>query len=48
MEDGEFDRADDYCERVLDIEPTNAEAYIGKLLVEYKCNCTFVNDVRIF
>lgn len=38
MEDGEFDRADDYCERVLDIEPTNAEAYIGKLLVEYKCN----------
>ena len=38
LEDGEFDRADDYCERVLDIEPTNAEAYIGKLLVEYKCN----------
>lgn len=38
LEDGEFDRADEYCERVLDIEPTNAEAYIGKLLVEYKCS----------
>ena len=47
LEDEEFDRADDYCERVLDIEPTNAEAYIGKLLVEFRCstreqlkNCT--------
>lgn len=38
LEDGEFERADDYCERVLDTEPTNAEAYIDKLLVEFKCN----------
>lgn len=37
LEDGEFDRADEYCERVLDIEPTNAEAYINKLLVEFRC-----------
>lgn len=37
LEDGEFDRADEYCERVLDIEPTNADAYIGKLLVEFRC-----------
>lgn len=38
LEDGEFDRADEYCERVLDIEPTNVEAYIGKLMVDNKCN----------
>lgn len=38
LEDGEFNRADEYCERVLDIEPTNAEAYIGKLLVEFGCS----------
>lgn len=37
LEDGEFDRADGYCERILDIEPTNADAYIGKLPVEFKC-----------
>lgn len=47
LEDGEFSRADEYCERVLDIEPTNAEAYIDKLLIEFGChtreqlkNCT--------
>lgn len=38
LEDGEFERADDYCERILDIEPTNADAYIDKLLVEFHCN----------
>lgn len=38
LEDEEFNRADEYCERVLDIDPKNAEAYIGKLLVELKCN----------
>ncbi len=37
LEDGEFDRANDFCENVLNIEPTNADAYIFKLLVEYKC-----------
>lgn len=37
LEDSEFDRADEYCERILDMEPTNAEAYLGKLLVEYRC-----------
>ena len=26
----EFDRADEYCERILDMEPTNADAYLGK------------------
>lgn len=37
LEDGEFDRADDFCEQVLNIDPTNADAYIFKMLVEYKC-----------
>lgn len=37
LEDGEFDRADEYCERILDMEPTNADAYLGKLLVEFRC-----------
>lgn len=32
LEDGEFDRADEYCERVLDMNVENAEAYFYKLL----------------
>ena len=36
LEDGNFDRADDYCEKVLDIEPENALAYLGKLMVEQR------------
>lgn len=38
LEDEEFDRADEYCERVLDMDPTNAEAYFDKILVEYQCS----------
>ena len=34
LEDGEFEKADQYCERVLDVEPENAKAYLVKLLVE--------------
>ena len=34
LEYGEFDSADEYAERVLDINPECAEAYIVKLLVE--------------
>ena len=37
LEDGEFDRADDFCEQVLNIDPENAAAYIGKMQVEYHC-----------
>lgn len=37
LEDSEFERADEYCERILDMEPTNADAYLGKLLVEFRC-----------
>ena len=33
-EDGDWAKADEYCERVLDIDPENAEAYLGKLMAE--------------
>ncbi|MBR0353503.1 MAG: toll/interleukin-1 receptor domain-containing protein [Oscillospiraceae bacterium] len=34
LEDGNFKEADDYCERVLDQDPENAHAYLGKLMAE--------------
>ncbi len=34
LEDGNWQSADEYCEKVLDIEPENAEAYLGKLMAE--------------
>ncbi len=37
LEDGDWQSADEYCEKVLDIEPECAEAYLGKLMVECKC-----------
>ena len=36
LEDGNFEEADEYCEKVLDMDPENAEAYLGKLMAEYK------------
>ena len=36
LEDGDFERADEYLETVLDLEPENAEAYLGKLMVELR------------
>lgn len=36
LEDGDWKSANEYCEKVLDIDPENAEAYLGKLMVEYK------------
>ena len=36
LEDGEFDSADEYAEKVLDIDPECAEAYVVKLLVELR------------
>ena len=38
LEDGEWNSANEYCEKVLDIEPENAEAYLGKLMAELKVN----------
>lgn len=34
LEDGDFERADDFCEQVLNQDPENAEAYLGKLMAE--------------
>lgn len=34
LEDEEWEKADSYLERVLDSEPENAYAYLGKLLIE--------------
>lgn len=34
LEDGDFRSADEYCEKVLDIDPENAQAYLGKLMAE--------------
>ena len=47
LEDGDWNSANEYCEKVLDINPDCAEAYVGKLMAElhvYKreelANCT--------
>ena len=36
LEDGSWGDASTYCERVLDMDPKNATAYVGKLLSELK------------
>lgn len=36
LEDGDWNSANEYCEKVLDIEPKCAEAYLGKLMVELR------------
>ncbi len=36
LEDGDWASADEYCERVLDNDPENAQAYLGKLLSELR------------
>lgn len=36
LEDGDWNSADEYCEKVLDIDPENASAYLGKLLSELR------------
>lgn len=34
LEDGDWESADEYCEKVLDMDPETAEAYLGKLMAE--------------
>ena len=34
LEDGDWKSADEYCEKVLDIDPENAQAYLGKLMAD--------------
>lgn len=36
LEDGDWESANRYCERVLDQDPENSQAYLGKLLVEFR------------
>lgn len=36
LEDGDWQSADEYCEKVLDIDPESGRAYLGKLMAE-KC-----------
>ncbi len=36
LEDGNWEEADAYCEKVLDQDPRNADAYLGKLMAELK------------
>jgi len=38
LEDGGWKSADEYCEKILDINPECAEAYLGKLLAELRVN----------
>lgn len=35
LEDGKWESADEYCEKVLDLNPKCAEAYLGKLMIEH-------------
>ena len=37
LEDGDFKSANEYAERVLDIDPENADAYLAKLLANKQC-----------
>lgn len=34
LEDGDWKSADEYCEKVLDKDPENGEAYLGKLMAD--------------
>ena len=36
IEDGDWDKANDFCEQVLNLDPENAQAYLGKLMAECK------------
>ncbi len=36
LEDQEWDNANEYCEKVLDVDPENAQAYLVKLMFELK------------
>ena len=36
LEDGDWSSADEYCEKVLDMEPQNAMAYVAKLMTKLR------------
>ena len=37
LEQGEWSKAESYCERILDDDPSNAEAFLKKTLIEARC-----------
>ena len=43
LEEEKWKEADEYCEKVLDIDPENPEAYLGKLMVEYELS--YISDI---
>ncbi|MBO5019377.1 MAG: toll/interleukin-1 receptor domain-containing protein [Clostridia bacterium] len=36
LDDGDWKSANEYCEKVLDIDPENVQAYLGKLMADVK------------
>lgn len=36
IEDKNWQKAEEYAEKILDIDPKNVDAYLGKLLIDYK------------
>ena len=44
LEDGDWSAADEYCEKVLDIDPENVRAYLGKLMAE--CRACRLGDLQ--
>lgn len=36
IEDGKWKNADEYCEKILDIDPEYGPVYLGKLMIEYR------------
>ena len=46
LQDGEWDKADEYCEKILDIAPKFAYAYLCKLLAEY--NIRNIEEARSY
>lgn len=50
LEDREWNSANEYFERVLDIEPKNAKAYLGKLLAEFEYTSMeeLLNGIKVY
>lgn len=47
LSDRDWEKADEYCEKILDIDPKNAQAYLRKMLVEFKTiNLEALTEVR--
>ena len=44
LEDGDWGEANEYCEKVLDQDPKNARAYLGKLMTE--CRACRMEDLQ--